>query len=367
MKPRRKAASESDLYRDVLDAADEEIAAAETPASDAQLKVVWSLWHILPDIWSQPDKASFLTDSSLPEASRAHQSCRGRPSSDFHPFLATYHRLIRGGAVLPLGPEYSQSVEAALAWTCVVELLATTSRDLHTTIGRAWQWEDPMGQPLHRLAILRATRELAVSDKGLLEKKCPSLAEIRLVQGRVEAYRQARDRAMVRVREAVSALVPRGRDVPRSRQAPPSWIPRRDVDRCYVIAALRALKLCSDTVWQECLSNEIAKLSVNQRRRFEAIHSNQEALRRNSTLPLQTWLIDNGPLITRFDMKKAAVFSRAGELGLSASQNDSDTAKWDLGFTFRRGRPIPDPRNLKHRILKLLSPRPRIALAQPPP
>lgn len=349
---------EKSMVRDLLAAVDEEVSARELPASDEQLAQVLEFWKQLPSEWSPNEKAAFLLDSDLPELLREQQSSTTRPCSDFHPHLSEFRQLTAQGLKLPLPLSFHASIQAAAQWTSFMEFLANSQTRQREAVYAAWTWQNPLSQPMHRLAIVRAADELRISNPGLLRKTEPTLGEIRLFRNRINAYQDARLRALNRVRDLVIGLIPKGDEIPRLRRSPPGWTTRNDVEKCYAMAALRALNVCSEEAWAQCLRIEVPRLNVNERRRFEAIHTDDHTLRTGSTLPLQIWLIDNGPLISRFDLKKAAVFGRAGELGLSASQNDSDVSKWDLGFTFRRGRPKPDRKNRVHRLIALLSPRP---------
>ena len=328
-------------------------ATLESPTDD-KLVEVWNQWHQLPTDLLPEEKGTLLLSDNPPKVL-------------FVKPAAPELRAIKD-RVGTLDPSFSTTIDRAILWNRQCDFHASNQKHYEQRIQQEWIWDWPVNPAVSRLAIFRAFRELDVSDPGLTSKRRPSLAEIALLEDRFQAYRCAREHGLRILRDRLDRLIPKGEPVEFERRAPPMWTDRSDVLREYMLAAMRCLNLIPEERLRSEDSLLAAKRSHNEKLRFRAIRESKRPLRSNSIMLFQIWLIDNRPLIKRFQLSKAALSVHAIRQKIPIKGDESDVSKWELGFKFKRGRAPARWVRVHRRLLELLSPRPLFAgISEVPP
>jgi hypothetical protein len=317
--------------------------------ADRRLQRVWPPWNACPPELDSQRRRDVLTgaaqqvDSGLLTALRLEFS--------YLPFNAD---------------EYSPEFDAIKIWQDLKDYDTTTRRDFLNVVKAQWAFSQIDAQAIGRIAIYRATEELAVRFPGLLLKARPSPKNIRMFRERFRDYIHARKRALRALNKILYGMpgIVQQSTPPVGQRAVGIPRPIKRVPHYLFIARLDALNLCSQERFDKFVREEFPKLDRQQRRDFYRI-SLTTGHGKTSHAALKIWIIDNVPVFEQFDWRWPDIHTEAVNRGLldkERSPSFQSLMKWAsrerMIWRMKTGVPGLRQKDSVDSSRSLLSPRP---------
>jgi hypothetical protein len=269
---------------------------------------------------------------------------------------------------LPFAPaEYESAFLAVFRWVDLKDYSYTTSRLHRKLVKNQLALKESDRQAEGRIAMCRVTKELAITNPGLLSKAAPLLEDIRILEQRYSAYKTARADALRVVLEILCRIpgVRKGVTLPSHDQAVGLPHPPEDVPNHLYIARLDALDICSQERLKHFMQNGFTKLDHRQRQEFYKVGLIGRS-GKDSHTALRVWLLDNVPVFQRFDWRWPDIHTVASKLGLLEPENadHQNLAKWasrnrvSCAMNLGVGRQYKEQLAAIESSMPLLSPRP---------